>query len=210
MYAKIEKGKIKETRPRPDWFMEDGSPVTDEYLNEYENMLPLIENPPKIDPVRQQVKTKPLSEWIVETNQVRCTYTIKNRPLQDIKQDRIKEIETIRKQNLKTMEYTLPSGEKAVVNIAEDSPDKPRQSWFATTINKAIIAVMRNEEFSEVLIDSTDTEHVLTAQEWLDFGEALHKKTVRALKNANKDRKAIMNFTDADSVISYSLATCQE
>lgn len=204
MYALVENNVAIEAKSKPNWFHDDGSPVTDSFLVEQENIYPIVYNPPTIDKTRQKLIIRPMIEWSVKDTYVEATYRVENKTLVEIQTERIREIENIKNTKLETMEYTLPAGDIVTVKIAEDAPDKPRQSWLSMTINKAMIAVVNSEDFSETLIDAQDNEHILTANDWLDFGKCMQERIVGLVRTAKIDIENIKSFTAVEPILNYN------
>lgn len=83
MYAKFINDKEFEIIVRPNWFMDDGSPVTDEILK-LEGILPIIDDYPEdVDPITQIVNENAQSQWIINEDNVTKTYTVTNLTIEE-------------------------------------------------------------------------------------------------------------------------------
>jgi len=87
-YARVIDGQITEIVPRPNWFMDDGNPVTDQWLKENENLHPVLEGTlPQIDQETQYYEDADWSQWSITDNGVVKKYNIVNIPFENIKQN---------------------------------------------------------------------------------------------------------------------------
>lgn len=75
MYAKFTDADAFEIISRPNWFMDDGSSVTDEFLAG-EGILPIEDIVPEYDPVTQLVTLQGKEDWVVTETEVLKTYLV--------------------------------------------------------------------------------------------------------------------------------------
>ena len=87
MYVKVVDGIAIESVPKPNYFDSDGNPISDSYLISEESIYPVISSPPSFDDFYQEVNSKNISEWTVGDTQVTETYTISDKPINNIKSD---------------------------------------------------------------------------------------------------------------------------
>lgn len=83
MYAKFINNTEFENISRPNWFMDDGTPVTDEILKQ-EGILPIIDDYPEdVDPIAQIVNENAQSDWVINENNVTRTYSVTNLTIEE-------------------------------------------------------------------------------------------------------------------------------
>ena len=74
-YALVVDGEIARTGSRPNWWNDDGSPVSDARLAQ-DGWLPIHDTPPLYDPAKQTLAQNPPAEWNILGDRVEATWTI--------------------------------------------------------------------------------------------------------------------------------------
>jgi len=97
MYARVIDNQITEIVSPCDWLMDDGQPVTEEWLFEKENLYKIIENLPIVDDFYQYVEENPINEWIINDNNVEKTYEVFNISIENLKENLKEEAHRLRK-----------------------------------------------------------------------------------------------------------------
>jgi hypothetical protein len=73
------------------------------------------------------------------------------------------------------------------------------------TVNRATIALLRNEEFNESLITADDLELPLNASGWADFGLAMQSHISWILFYKSTKRIEINNMTSVEDIVAMTL-----
>jgi len=85
MYVKVINGAVDSIVAKPNYFNNNGDPISDEVLINLESVYPVIPNPPIIDEYYQYNITNDITSWAVNANNVTQTFTTINKPISDIK-----------------------------------------------------------------------------------------------------------------------------
>lgn len=84
MYAEISEGVVARTRPRPDWYEDNGVPVSDELLAQ-QGILPVVQTSPAHDEQRYALVVRAPEEWMVGLTSAQVTWNIVERRIEDRK-----------------------------------------------------------------------------------------------------------------------------
>lgn len=89
MYVKVTNGIVTKEVEKPNWFMDNGDPVTDEYLIENEGIYPCVDIPPVINDLGdlsiEVLYLKPMMFWTVNETNVEKEYEILYNDLEQMK-----------------------------------------------------------------------------------------------------------------------------
>jgi len=86
MFARVINGEITEIVSRPNWFMDNGEPVSDEWLLENENLRRVLEGEiPNINYETQYHEVADTDSWSIQDTTVTKVYNIFNKPFEEIK-----------------------------------------------------------------------------------------------------------------------------
>ena len=110
-YAHVVDGQIVATGGRPNWWYDDGSPVSDERLAQ-DGWLPIMREEPQYDPLRQTAAEDPMAAWEVHADRVLVTWTVSDMALSERKAA-LRDAVNDKLDALLTGGYTVQSGAMA-------------------------------------------------------------------------------------------------
>ena len=119
-------------------------------------------------------------------------------------------IELYRARLTQYMPYTTPDGAEVQVKIAEEPPNKPRQTWLAGASAKALAAKVKGESFANDLIAADDTRHSMSEDDWITLGEMLHQWIKDHIDVAREHIANVKALDTVDDVIAYDITTNPE
>lgn len=100
IYVKVEDSTPLRIVSKPDWFDDEGEPISDQWLIENESIYPVAENinrPPLNNPLYEQVIVNNISDWALTPNNVIMTYTLSTKSLEEFKDEYKDKVKNIRK-----------------------------------------------------------------------------------------------------------------
>ena len=166
MYVKLKNGKPNETLSRPNWFHEDGSPVTDNALFKEDAIYPVIDTPPTFNEYTQTSTQKPLPDWTVNTDNVEIAYEITDMTIEESKQKVrlvINQIRYIKIYN-ENIPYIFPGDTVPDGIQMRDEVDRQNiQDILLDATNKPAEAIM-------YFMPVSNTLKTMTAQELITMG----------------------------------------
>lgn len=211
-YMRVENKKaIRFVGGKPNWFNSDGQEITDDTVFIQGGIYPLDDAKPEYDPKTQRIKAKSMDEWIVHDDHVEKTWDVIDKSLDEVKQERLTEIEQERTRRTELMPYTTPVGTDVEVKLKEESPNKPRQTWLSGKANKADSRIRRNLDMDDVdgdkyLIAADDSRHEMTADDWLDLGEKMDSWITGHVFAASQHMQAVKDLETVQEVIDYDFS----
>lgn len=204
-YAKVENGRVVEQRPRPNWLDASGNPITDDARFRQDGIYPIVESPPAYDRDFQMAAPRKMSEWIVHADHVEKTWSVQEVSLQVAHRTMHAKIEAARLRNSAQMPWSIPStGEAVTVNVQEDAPHKPRQTWLSGTILWAMSEIVAgNLQASDELIASDDSLHTLGVDDWLALGRAMKGWLRQHIEQERVHKAAVSQMTTVAQIMGY-------
>lgn len=204
-YIKVENGIASEMRSKPNWRDANGNSINDDRLFIADGIYPLRENRPSIDPRYQLATPNPMKQWRVHHDHVEMTWTVEYLPLQDAKAAKMIAVEHARLASSAQMPWTVPATRaKVVINVQEDAPTKPRQTWLAGTILWASTEIAAGHpDATDDLIAADDSTHSLTAADWITLGKDIKGWIRRHIEQERIHKRAVDLLTTTPKVMAY-------
>ena len=194
VFVTVEDGKIKETGPRPRWFTDDKRPVSDEYLKSV-GRLPLVNVIPNHDARSQQVIPPSKDEWVIEEGRVLAYHTIRNIPLEELK-DKLHTANTQKRWSVMTGGVTLPSG----VRVGTTIDDQNRIAGIAANAQHAGL-----KDTDEVDFKAMDGWVRVTIKNIKAMAGAVGRHIQSCYSAERQHYEAIEALTEREDAIAYDL-----
>ena len=129
--------------------------------------------------------------------------------LNEKKHQKIMEVETERVRRMEQMPFTIPSsGTQVQVKIAEQPPNKPRQTWLSGASSRALAAIVQNTTMPDTvkkLRAADNNEYDMTEDDWVKLGEKLHSWGKGHIDAASQHIADIQGYTTVDEVQGHDL-----
>ena len=176
MYAKVIDNIVVEIMVKPDWIQAStGEAVSDTYLIQTEGIYPIIDTLPTYNERTQTITRNDLSSWTVNENSVEATYTISNKPIEDIKESMINEVHIARYTKLysSNIPYTFPGdSEPSGVQMRDEVDRQNLQDLYGGALG----FIIDGDPGHSMSFKTTDNiVKALTASQVKSFGQ--HLKT---------------------------------
>jgi len=175
---------------RPNWFMEDGTAVSDVWLVDNENIYPVDEGdiPDITDPELQYYVTNPMYQWTVCEYCVKKTYEVKLRSFEELVDIYKGKLKTTRDLYvLSGMKYETTAG--PTINIPTNIDD-------LVMLNSQISAVIGNYRIENGLIKLLDGSFTPTSNvELFLIGEKIYQFIDKCNINENRIYQEIITAT---------------
>ena len=173
LYAKIKNNKVEKIIDRPNWFMDNGQPVSDEYLKN-QNIYPIniVEDSEKNN-MYHNISVNDMNDMVVDVEKKEVNNYYKYTPvnkevlLQKIYEGKRMDVDRNRDASIfRNFEYDFPNG-KGVVQLRNDIDMRNIQ----VNTNEAMVDLINNEPNKiHIFMDADNVLHEMTAKQMTELG----------------------------------------
>lgn len=201
LYGKIDEfGKVIDTFSRPQWYFEDGTLVSDEYLAQYENIFPinttLDEN---VDSKRFIAFENDKSQFILDkdSNIIINYYTYRERVFDDVLMNTLSNIDIIKNSKIySNIEYSFPDNMVGIIQIRDIND--------LSNIRSLGFLSLLKPDFSFNFIDQANIIHKLNSKQVLDMLEFIEVRIQNIFNISHFHKDQLKNINSIDDLLNYN------
>lgn len=205
LYGKVDSnGNVIETFSRPNWFFDDGSIVTDDFLAKNENIYPINNTLDDTIDYNKFVEVEnSIDKFILNKNMniIENYYSYIERSFEDVLLKIQSDINIIKHSKIySNIAYTFPDNITGVIQLRNNDD---LSNIRALAFNAAIL----NHQGEFKFIDESNTVHIMNSNDILEMVRFIENKIqlIHSISQYKKSELALL--TNIDTLLDYDIYT---